>query len=360
MQFRILDLFCGAGGMSYGMHQNHHFTTKVALDINNNLAQTFRKNFPQTDLVIGDIQNPEVKEQIIALSKQHQINMIIGGPPCQGFALKGKKLGLDDPRNFLFMEYLKLVEELQPLVFVIENVKSLASTSNGWFKEQIITKIKNLGYQVTCGIIKASDYGVPQNRERIIFLCSKDFSISLPSPTVSNKVTVKDAIYDLAYLNSNEGDFEQEYRNSPSSEYQKNMRNDCNKLYNHKASNHPQKAIDKLSLIPPEKGKEYLPQHLLGNQQHKSTWSRLKWNEPAPTIDTRFDAASNGTNNHPFLNRAITPREAARLQSFHDSFIFYGNKVDIRTQIGNAVPPLMAKAIADQIHKHFNLQDKNQ
>ena len=103
-------------------------------------------------------------------------------------------------------------------------------------------------------------------------------------------------------------------------------------------------------MIPPEKGKEYLPKDLLGKQKFKSTWGRLKWDEPSPTIDTRFDAASNGTNNHPFLNRSITPREAARLQSFDDTFIFYGTKVNIRTQIGNAVPPLMAKAIADQIY----------
>lgn len=127
------------------------------------------------------------------------------------------------------------------------------------------------------------------------------------------------------------------------------MRKNSKKLYNHKASNHAQIAIEKLKMIPPEKGKECLPKDLLGNQKFNSTWGRLKWDEPSPTIDTRFDAASNGTNNHPFLNRAITPREAARLQSFDDTYVFYGTKVAVRTQIGNAVPPLMAKAIADKI-----------
>ena len=131
------------------------------------------------------------------------------------------------------------------------------------------------------------------------------------------------------------------------------MRKDSDRLYNHKASNHSEIAIHKLSMIPPEKGKEYLPENLLGKQKFNSTWGRLKWDEPSPTIDTRFDAASNGTNNHPFLNRSITPREAARIQSFDDRFIFYGNKVDIRTQIGNAVPPLMAKAIADHIYENL-------
>ncbi|MBM6876267.1 DNA cytosine methyltransferase, partial [Fusobacterium mortiferum] len=278
------------------------------------------------------------------------INMIIGGPPCQGFSLKGKKLGLEDPRNFLFVEYLHLVEELKPKVFVIENVKSLMSTSNGWFKEQIVSKIEKLGYNVSVGILKASDFGVPQNRERVIFLCCKDIKIALPSPVIKKPITVREAIEDLAYLNSGEGDFEQEYVTEVTSEYQKLMREHSKKLYNHKASNHSKIAIEKLSMIPPEKGKEFLPEELLGKQKFNSTWGRLKWDEPSPTIDTRFDAASNGRNNHPFLNRAITTREAARLQSFDDSFIFYGNKVDIRTQVGNAVPPLMAKAIADQIY----------
>lgn len=357
MEFRILDLFCGAGGMSYGMHKNKHFETKVALDINEKLAQTFAKNIQSAELIIGDIQDKKIKEKIVNLSKEKKVNMIIGGPPCQGFSLKGKKLGLDDPRNFLFIEYLHLVQELKPDVFVIENVKSLMSTSNGWFKNQIISEIEKIGYEVSVGIVRASDYGVPQNRERVIFLCSKGRAISLPKPTVSELVTVRDAIEDLAYLNSNEGAFEQEYITETKSDYQKLMRSGSEKLYNHKASKHSEIAIHKLSMIPPEKGKECLPDGLLGKQKFNSTWGRLKWDEPSPTIDTRFDAASNGTNNHPFLNRAITPREAARIQSFDDKFIFYGNKVDIRTQIGNAVPPLMAKAIADQIYISFTEEE---
>ena len=137
------------------------------------------------------------------------------------------------------------------------------------------------------------------------------------------------------------------------------MRDGCKYLYNHKASQHKQIAIDKLKLIPPEKGKEYLPVELIGNQKFKTTWGRLKWDAQSPTIDTRFDAASNGRNNHPFLNRSITPREAARIQSFDDKFIFYGSKVHIRKQIGNAVPPLMAKAIADQIDNCLDISINN-
>lgn len=349
--FIILDLFSGAGGFSYGMEKNCHFKTAVALDFNEQAVLTFKHNMPETITIVGDITDNKIKEKVIKLSKEKKVNMIIGGPPCQGFSLKGKKLGLEDPRNYLFMEYLNFVEVLKPEVFVIENVKSLLSTSSGWFKDQIINKVKRLGYFVECGVLTASDFGVPQSRQRAIFICSKNKKINLPKPTVSKKVTVKDAIYDLAYLNSAEGDFEQEYITKPTSSYQKKMRNGSKKLYNHKASNHSKLAIQKLKMIPPECGKEHLPKELLGNQQFSGTWGRLQWNSVSPTIDTRFDAASNGTNNHPFLNRAITPREAARLQSFDDKFVFLGSKVHIRTQIGNAVPPLLAKAIADEIYK---------
>ena len=236
------------------------------------------------------------------------------------------------------------------LIFVIENVKTLLSTSKGWFKAQIISEIEKLGYHVDVGVLKASDFGVPQTRERTIFICCKDKKIMLPSPTCLNPVTVREAISDLAYLESGEGEFEQAYRTEATSTYQKMMRKNSKKLYNHKASNHAEIAIQKLKMIPPEKGKECLPEELLGKQKFHSTWGRLKWDEPSPTIDTRFDAASNGTNNHPVLNRAITPREAARIQSFDDSYVFYGTKVAVRTQIGNAVPPLLARAIADQIY----------
>ncbi len=352
--FRILDLFSGAGGFSYGMEKNEHFRTVIAVDFNPNALATFKYNMPDAQIINGDITNAEIKRRIIELSKKMQVNMIIGGPPCQGFSLKGKKLGLNDPRNYLFNEYLNIVETLQPDVFTIENVKALLSTSAGWFKNQIINKVQELGYYVSYGILNASMFGVPQARERAIFLCCKEKEICLPIG-IDKLVTVRDAIEDLAYLNSGEGEFEQEYLKEPTSDYQRARRKNSKKLYNHKASDHSAIAIKKLSMIPPECGKEHLPQELLGKQQFSGTWGRLKWDSVSPTIDTRFDASSNGTNNHPYLNRAITPREAARLQSFDDDFVFIGAKVQIRQQIGNAVPPLMAKAIADKIYEEIGV-----
>lgn len=354
LMFNILDLFCGAGGFSYGMEKNPRFKTLISLDNDEYAGNTFKLNMPWCDVHIGDITDDKVKNNIIQEAREKGINMIIGGPPCQGFSNKGKKLGLEDPRNFLFREYLSFVKELQPEVFVIENVKALLSTSNGWFKKQILSAIEQLGYFVDYGVLNAEEYGVPQSRERAIFICCKKQKITLPSPTRDIPVTVREAISDLAYHESGEGAPVELYREQPQSGYQRMMREGSENLHNHVASKHKQVAIDKLKMIPPEKGKECLPPELLGNQKFKTTWGRLKWDEPSPTIDTRFDAASNGTNNHPFLNRAITPREAARIQSFDDRFIFYGSKIRIRKQIGNAVPPLMAKAIADKIDKELN------
>ena len=352
--FRILDLFSGAGGFSYGMEQNKHFRTVVATDCNEKAIATFEYNMPDAVTIVGDITDKKTKDTILNNSAKLGVNMIIGGPPCQGFSLKGKKLGLADPRNYLFNEYLNIVEALKPEVFVIENVKALLSTSAGWFKDQILERIGTLGYYVDYGVMTASDFGVPQARQRAVFLCCKTTKICLPKATTCKPITVRNAISDLAYLSSGEGAYEQEYATQAQSSYQKTMRRNSSKLYNHKASNHSDVAIRKLSMIPPECGKEHLPKELLGKQKFSGTWGRLKWDALSPTIDTRFDACSNGTNNHPFLNRAITPREAARLQSFDDCFVFVGPKVAIRQQIGNAVPPLMAKAIADSIYDTLN------
>ena len=352
-EFLILDLFCGAGGFSYGMHRNPHFKTVVALDFNDKAANTFKMNMPDADVITGDITDTDTKNTIIQKSIDKKVNMIIGGPPCQGFSMKGKKLGLNDPRNYLFLEYLRIVEAIFPEVFIIENVKSLLSTAGGWFKDEILSYVRKLGYEVDYGILNAKNFGVPQGRERAIFICSKKKGVCLP---VGNDkiVTVRDAISDLAYLNSGEGAFELEYTTKAETDYQREMRKGSSKLYNHKASNHSEVAISKLKMIPPEKGKEYLPDELLGNQKFNTTWGRLTWDTVSPTIDTRFDTPSNGTNSHPVLHRAITPREAARLQSFDDRFIFYGSKFYIRNQIGNAVPPLMAEAIANAIWESYN------
>lgn len=346
MEFRVLDLFCGAGGFSSGLDQVVNFSTQVGLDFDKYAIETFSNNFPEAIAICGDILDEDVKKRVVESSKQRKVNMIVGGPPCQGFSLKGKNLGLDDSRNFLFREYLNIVKELQPEVFVIENVKNILNSSSHYFRDEILKEIKSLGYIVNYGVVNAKNYGVPQNRERALFIASKTKFINFPNH-IEKRTTVRDAISDLAYLESGDGHFMSEYKNEPQSEYQEMLRGKC--LQYHKASKHSELAIEKLKMIPAECGKEYLPKELLGKQKFSTTWSRLEWDNISPTIDTRFDTPSNGKNSHPILNRAITPREAARIQSFSDDFYFYGPKVAVCKQIGNAVPPLLAKAIGEQI-----------
>lgn len=360
-QFFILDMFAGAGGISCGLEQIEGFKTVLATDFNEPTLKTFKYNHPDAECVLGDITDINIKEKVVNLSKKFKVNMIVGGPPCQGFSNKGKKLGLADERNFLFLEYIDMVEKIKPEIFIIENVKNMVSCADGYFINEIVTTFKNMGYNIDYRILNASNFGVPQTRERTIIIGSKSFKFDFDDLTQEEykKVTVRDAISDLSYLNSGEGNMVSEYKNNSESDYQKMLRNvNDNKLYNHKATNHSDIALKKLALIPPEGNKSDLPKELHGNQKFKTTWSRLEWDKQSPTIDTRFDTPSNGKNSHPYLDRSITPREAARIQSFPDGYRFLGRKTEICKQIGNAVPPLLAKAIGKAIMRQINYFDK--
>lgn len=357
--FKILDLFSGAGGLSYGIGMSKEFNTVVAVDYNKPAIETFKFNHNNTYTILGDMTNVDIKNEIIHQSKKLGVNMVIGGPPCQGFSNKGKNLGLNDERNFLFLEYIEIVKNISPKIFIIENVKPIITAANGYFINEIINKFSDLGYLVNYKIVNSEDFGVPQKRERAFIIGCKDFKFNFNTlyKYKQKKVTVRDAISDLNFLESGEGAFEAEYKINYLSDYQKTLRENCNKLFNHTATNHSEKAIEKLKMIPPEKGKEFLPKELLGKQKFKTTWSRLEWDKVSPTIDTRFDTPSNGKNSHPVLNRAITPREAARLQSFPDKFVFIGNKTEICKQVGNAVPPMLANYIGKSILDQYKLND---
>ena len=237
MQFRILDLFSGAGGLSLGLEMNDRFKTVVATDFFKNSLSTLKKNMPDVEIIFGDILDKNVKKSIIDKSKKGKVNMIVGGPPCQGFSNKGKKLGLSDPRNFLFLEYLNIVKELKPEIFIMENVKTLVTASDGYFINEINDKFKKLGYIVSFQVLKASDFGVPQSRERTFIIGSRSIAFNFNMLIKSNKtVTVKDAISDLHYLESGEGSVVMNYLNKPLSRYQKIMRNKSSKLFNHTAT----------------------------------------------------------------------------------------------------------------------------
>lgn len=341
----IGDLFAGVGGMSEGFRMAG-FEVAFAIEYDNEIAASYKRNHEKTDVVADDICNVDVEQ----LHEKHpHVDVIIGGPPCQGFSQKGKRLSLDDPRNFLFKQFVKFVEEFDPKYFVLENVPNIITTSNGFFKEQIVESFKKLGYQVTCGVLCAKDYGVPQDRRRAIFLGEKDkLEVSLPKPA-NNFVSVKDAIYDLPFISSGEGEEERDYDKRPVSDYQKMLRAGANRLYNHVATKHSKSALERLRMIPKGKGKEVLPKELLTKSIYSGTWCRLLEDGIAPTITTRFDTPSSGRFTHPVLDRCLTIREAARIQSFPDTFRFYGSRTCQMKQVGNAVPPLLAKAIADVI-----------
>ena len=212
MKFKVLDLFSGAGGFSCGLDSLDSFETVIGSDFDPNVLITFGKNIKGSTTITGDITDPEIKKRIIVEAKKKDVNMIIGGPPCQGFSLKGKNLGLDDPRNFLFLEYVKIVKELRPEVFVIENVKNLINACEGYFINQILKEFTSLGYIVNYGVVNAANFGVPQHRERAIIIGSLTKSISLPKPNKPS-ATVYDAISDLDYLESGQGTFESKYIN---------------------------------------------------------------------------------------------------------------------------------------------------
>ena len=206
-----------------------------------------------------------------------------------------------------------------------------------------------MGYHLKMGVLNASDYGVPQNRRRAVIIGKRGGEApDLPIPK-DESVTIWDAISDLAYLNSGEGEEEQEYRIEPQSEYQKRLRAGSTVLHNHVATKHSDLALERLAMIPPNAGKEVLPKEHLTKSIYSGTWTRMRKDEISVTITTRFDTPSSGKFTHPFLDRAITVREAARIQSFPDSFQFVGNKGSQMKQVGNAVPPLLAGAIAEVI-----------
>ena len=267
----------------------------------------------------------------------------------QGFSQKGKRKTIHDERNFLFKYYVKVVELVKPKYFVMENVPNLLTAEKGYFKKEIEELFNAMGYSLTMGVLNASDYGVPQNRKRAVIIGKLNGkALNLPVP-LNKKVTIWDAISDLAYLESGEGKEEQLYLNAPETDYQKKLRKNSKCLYNHIATKHSKVALERLALIPENAGREVLPEEHLTKSIYSGTWTRMRRDEISVTITTRFDTPSSGKFTHPFLNRAITVREAARIQSFPDDFKFVGNKSSQMKQVGNAVPPLLASAIAKVI-----------
>lgn len=347
---RVADLFAGVGGLSQGFIKAG-CSIEFAVEFDSAIAEAYQKNHPNTTVYNEDI---SVLDSAVLKQKHPHIDIIIGGPPCQGFSQKGKRLKLDDPRNFLFQRFVDFVREFKPKYFVLENVPNIITTADGYFKNQIISAFTEMGYTVSCGVLCALDFGIPQDRRRAVFIGALgDSSPELPIPN-GKKCTISEAIYDLPFIKSGEGTEQSEYDKAPTSEYQRFLRGEETVLYNHVSTNHSKEALAKLALIPKGKGKEVLPKELLTKSIYSGTWCRLLEYGYAPTITTRFDTPSSGRFTHPVLDRCLTIREAARIQSFPDSFVFYGNRTSQMKQVGNAVPPLLAYEIAKAIVNHHN------
>lgn len=347
MKPTVIDLFAGVGGLSLGFEMAG-FEVALANEYDPSIASAYVKNRPNTKMIVEDITKLPVDETFG--SYEGKVTAVIGGPPCQGFSQKGKRKSINDPRNYLFRYYFEVVKRAKPCYFVIENVPNLLTTENGLFKDEIIELFSGIGYAVSCGVLCAADFGVPQDRHRtcIIGKYGAEEPIALPEP-MNKHTTIWDAISDLSYLESGEGAERQPYRNEPKTDYQRAMRAGSAELFNHVATRHSKVTLERLHMIAPECGKEMLPEEHHTKSIYSGTWCRMKKDGIAKTITTRYDTPSSGEFTHPYLDRAITTREAARIQSFPDTFHFYGSKSSQMKQVGNAVPPLLGRAIAERI-----------
>ena len=339
----VLDLFCGAGGLSCGFERAGY---NILLGIDNDAMalETFKANHHNAQAICGDITQITFEKDIKPVLNDKTIDVIIGGPPCQGFSLSGPR-NFDDPRNKLYLSYIRLVKEIQPQAFVIENVPGLVALFDGQVKDNIIQRFTEMGYTVQCRILCAADYGVPQNRKRVVFVGLKDPNTTfIYPPEKTEQVTCEMALSDLPPLTDTLGEEVQDYVCSPQNEYQKIMRAHSTKVMNHIAATHSEKVQHIISLVPDGGNYKDLPEEYKNTRNFHVAWTRFASQKPAPTIDT-----GHRHHFHYKYNRVPTVRECARIQSFPDDFHFIGNKTQQFRQVGNAVPPLMAEKIAEQL-----------
>ena len=349
-----IDLFCGCGGFSYGFQQAG-FDIALGIDMWKDATVTYKHNFPNACVINEDITNITSKDILKKLNmKSDDIDIIIGGPPCQGFSVSGKRM-IDDPRNRLYKSFVGLVNEIKPKVFVMENVPGLIRLFGGKVKEQVLYDFTSLGYSVRVEQLSADNYGVPQQRKRVFFvginekkiLNSTEFVFPKPTYGEGKKafVTCKDAISDLDFVPDDISLGENiPYKMPAQSEYQKLMRTNSDSIKNHSITIHKEQTKKIIAMVPDGGNYKDLPIELQNTRKVHIAWTRMNSEKPCFTIDTGH--------NHHFhynANRVPTVRESARIQSFPDKFEFVGIKTSQLKQVGNAVPPLMAEAIAKQV-----------
>ncbi len=344
-KYNVLDLFCGCGGLSLGFEQAG-FHVDLGIDNWSEALKTFKNNHKNSKILSADISKISPKNIVNKISKSN-IDVIVGGPPCQGFSISGKR-NADDPRNQLYHSFVSFVKYFQPKAFIMENVPNLLAINKGRVKDQIINEFEKIGYKVVYKILLASDFGVPQNRKRVAFVGLKSGEVfEFPIGNFSDsKITSLEAISDLPENELQDG---MKYICEGRFEYQKLMRKKSKGIFNHQVTKHTEKTKKIISLVPDGGNYKNLPEHLQGTRKVNIAWTRLNSTKPSFTIDIGH--------NHHFhykYNRVPTARESARLQSFPDTFIFHGKKNEQLKQIGNAVPPILGRILAEQLQHYLS------
>jgi DNA (cytosine-5)-methyltransferase 1 len=382
---KTIDLFCGAGGITEGFREAE-FSCLYGNDCMEGAIQTFARNHPGAwadSRPIEQVEPMQVRRKL-GLAKG-ELDVLVGGPPCQGFSINAPDRFLSDPRNALFRHYARFLEEFHPRSFVFENVPGLLSLEDGRVFKEILTLFERLGYSVTAKILFAAHYGVPQERWRLILLGSIDGDVTHPEPShfasgranfrgggtltfsLSDNdqqrllpfITVGDALDDLPRLKMGEGNEVVAYEQSAVSEYAQKMRNPSGDTFNHYAAVLAPQNVERMKYVREGGSWRDIPHKLLpkGMQRarksdHTKRYGRLRRDGLAGTVMTKCDPHW-GAVFLPDQDRALTVREAARLQSFPDTYQFIGARVSQYEQVGNAVPVLMAKAIAVRLGEHL-------
>ena len=388
MAFRVIDLFCGCGGLSSGFFLEG-FEIIASVEMNRIALQTYERNFPATQVFYQDIRDIDPTDMRRALKLQRgELDCLIGGPPCQGFSknVPASKRFLDDPRNKLMQVFLAFVAEFQPKTVLIENVAEIVKAYDGAVSREILSTLAP-SYSTKVEIVNARDYGVPQNRRRAFFLASRIKNISFPKPTyqitketrnktqptlfddfpsldeefMQSYISVWDAISDLPQLDNGAGENPCEYACVPQTQFQEKMRvskpfirQESSLLHDHVARKLTPIQYQRISSLGEGESMPDLPEELRARKGYSGAYGRLKPREPANTITRWVFHPGSGRFAHPYNNRVITIREAARLQSFPDWFIFEGTYIQKSHQVGEAVPSLLARSLAASIAANLN------
>ena len=350
-KFKVIDLFAGVGGLSYGFAHNDAFEIVMANEIEKDIAKAYSMNHPTVKMLNDDIRNISA-EKIKSVIGDQKVDVVVGGPPCQSYSTLGKRQM--DARAHLFEEYLRILGIVQPSLFLFENVSGLLSMQKGMLIEVIKSKFMEMGYSVKCKLLNAVNYGVPQYRERVILVGMRENNtFEYPKPTHGDGllpfVTVEDALSDLPVLAS--GEKNMVYEVPPKNNYQEFLRERSIFLIDHEAPQNGEHLIRIMKALPDGGSKDDLPEEIRPKSGYGNTYAKMWWRRPSPTITRNFATPSSSRCIHPRDSRAMTTREGARLQSFPDDYQFFGSRVMKNLEIGNAVPPLLSIALTREVKK---------